>query len=411
MPWLVGTALVHSLAVTEKRGVFKSWTVLLAIFAFSLSLLGTFLVRSSVLTSVHAFASDPERGYFILVFLAVVIGSSLLLYAVRASHVKSESSFELLSRETFLLVNNILLSVTAMMVLLGTLYPLVIDALGMGKISVGPPYFNALFIPLMSILVLFLAVGAISRWKRTELSLLIKQLALPAVISVVAGVAFPFVYGEGLDLGVAMAMVLAFWVTFSLLRDLRNKTAQRQSVWAGLRKLPRSYYGMQAAHLGVAITVVGIALVSVYTEERDLRMAPGDQVVFRDYTFVFDGTTQVQGPNYRADRGQIQVLKDGQPYTVLHPEKRLYNARGNVMTEAAIDPGLFRDLYVALGEPLEQGAWAVRVQNKPFVRWLWLGGLFMTFGGLLAATDPRYRRKRKAAKAAENMAGPAEAVA
>ncbi len=399
MPWLVGTALIHSLAVTEKRGVFKSWTVLLAIFTFSLSLLGTFLVRSGVLTSVHAFASDPERGFFILAFLTVTIGSSLFLYAMRAGQVKSESSFELLSRETFLLANNVLLTVTAMMVLLGTLYPLVIDALGMGKISVGPPYFNALFIPLMSMLVLLMAAGAISRWKRTEFTLLMRQLALPALISVVAGVAFPMIYGDGFELGVAVAMVLAFWLSVAALRDLYTKTAMRESLWAGMRKLPRSYYGMQLAHLGVAVTLVGIALVSVYTEERDLRMAPGEQVEFRDYTFQFDGSAPVQGPNYRADRGQIQVFKNGEPYTVLHPEKRMYLARGNVMTEAAIDPGLFGDLYVALGEPLADGAWAVRVQSKPFVRWLWLGGLFMTFGGVLAATDPRYRRKRKQAAA------------
>lgn len=408
MPWLVGTALIHSLAVTEKRGVFKSWTVLLAIFTFSLSLLGTFLVRSGVLTSVHAFATDPERGYFILAFLAATIGSSLLLYAVRASQVKSESSFELLSRETLLLVNNVLLSVTAMMVLLGTLYPLVIDALGMGKISVGPPYFNALFIPLMSLLVVFLAAGSLSRWKRTELSLLLRQLALPGILAVVAGLVFPVIYGQGFDLAVGLSMVLAFWVTFALMRDLKNKLGNRSSVWVGLRKLPRSYYGMQLAHLGVAVTLVGIVLVSVYTEERDLRMAPGDRVEFRQYSFQFDGSAPVEGPNYRSDRGQIRVYQGDELYTVLHPEKRLYTARGNVMTEAAIDPGLFGDLYVALGEPLAGGAWAVRVQSKPFVRWLWLGGLFMTFGGLLAATDPRYRKGRKQVKASAKKAPEAE---
>ncbi|MCV6587879.1 MAG: heme lyase CcmF/NrfE family subunit [Marinobacterium sp.] len=404
MPWLVGTALIHSLAVTEKRGVFKSWTVLLAIFTFSLSLLGTFLVRSGVLTSVHAFASDPARGYFILIFLAIVIGSSLLLYAMRASQVKSESSFELFSRETFLLGNNILLSVTAMMVLLGTLYPLVIDALGMGKISVGPPYFNAMFIPLMSLLTGLLAVGALSRWKRTEMSLLVRQLALPAIVSVVAGMAFPVLYGDGFELAVALSMALAFWVTASVLRDIYNRTGQRKNPLSALVSLPRSFVGMQLAHLGVAITLVGIVLVSVYTEERDLRMAPGERVEFREFSFQFNGSMPVQGPNYRADRGQIQVFRDGERYSVLYPEKRLYTARGNVMTEAAIDPGLFGDLYVALGEPLEGGAWAVRVQSKPFVRWLWLGGLFMTFGGLLAATDARYRRKRKQKVIAEPAA-------
>ncbi|MBY4675979.1 heme lyase CcmF/NrfE family subunit [Marinobacterium arenosum] len=404
MPWLVGTALVHSLAVTEKRGVFKSWTVLLAIFAFSLSLLGTFLVRSGVLTSVHAFASDPERGYFILALLAITIGGSLLLYAVKAAHVKSESSFELLSRETFLLVNNILLVVTAMMVLLGTLYPLFIDALGMGKLSVGPPYFNALFIPLMSILVLFLGVGAISRWKRVDGKLLLKQLWLPALASLLAGIAFPLIYGDGFNGGVALAMALAFWICFSGLRDLRNKTANKPDLASGLRGLSRSYYGMVLAHVGVAVTVVGVALVSVYSEERDLRMAPGDRLAFKRYEFVFEGARHAEGPNYTSDMGVIRVLKGGEPYTELRPEKRLYTARGNVMTEAAIDPGLFGDLYVALGEPLAQGAWAVRVQHKPFVRWLWLGGLMMTLGGLLAATDPRYRKQRRRQAVAANSA-------
>ncbi|MDF2181383.1 heme lyase CcmF/NrfE family subunit [Neptuniibacter sp. CAU 1671] len=394
MPWLVGTALVHSLAVTEKRGVFKSWTVLLAIFAFSLSLLGTFLVRSGVLTSVHAFATDPERGFFILALLAITIGGSLLLYAIKAAHVKSESSFELLSRETFLLGNNILLVVVAMMVLLGTLYPLLVDALNLGKISVGPPYFNALFIPLMSVMVVLMGFGLVARWRHTRGQLL-KPLWIPAVLSIVLAAAFPYLYGGSLELGVVLGMLLVFWIVFSCLRDVLNKIANKRSFWQGLKGLSRSYYAMQLSHIGVAVTIVGMTLVSVYNEERDLRMAPGDRLDFKQYQFVFEGARHKEGPNYVSDQGVIRVLKNGEAYGMLYPEKRLYTARGNVMTEAALDPGLFRDLYVAMGESLGEGAWAVRVQHKPFVRWLWLGGLLMTAGGLLAASDPRYRKQAK----------------
>ena len=393
MPWLVGTALIHSLAVTEKRGVFKSWTVLLAIFAFSLSLLGTFLVRSGVLTSVHAFATDPERGFFILVLLAITIGGSLLLYAIKAAHVKSESSFELVSRESFLLGNNILLVVAALMVLLGTLYPLLIDALGLGKISVGPPYFNALFIPLMSALVVFLGFGVVSRWRKTKGAHLQKQLIVPMIVALVLGFAFPYFYGGEFDLTVSLGMVLVFWIVAVSVQDIWSKVALKANKLAGLRNMSRSYYAMVLAHVGVAVTIVGMTLVSIYNEERDLRMAPGDKLSFKQYEFIFDGSREVQGPNYTSDKATLRVFKGGELYGELSPEKRLYTARGNVMTEAAIDPGLTRDLYVALGEPLTDGAWAVRVQHKPFVRWLWLGGLLMTIGGLLAATDPRYRKQ------------------
>ncbi|WP_067984386.1 heme lyase CcmF/NrfE family subunit [Neptuniibacter pectenicola] len=395
MPWLVGTALIHSLAVTEKRGVFKSWTVLLAIFAFSLSLLGTFLVRSGVLTSVHAFATDPERGYFILALLAITIGGSLLLYAIKAAHVKSESRFELISRETLLLGNNILLVIVALMVLLGTLYPLLIDALGKGKISVGPPYFNALFVPLMSALVVLMGAGIVSRWRQTKGSYIAKQLLIPMVFSLVLGASFSVVYGDQFDWSVTLGMVLAFWIVCVSIKDIWNKVANKSNPFKGLKKLSRSYYAMVLAHVGVAVTIVGMTLVTVYNEERDLRMAPGDTLTFKQYEFIFDGISVVQGANFEADQAQIRVLKDGEPYGSLHPEKRFYKARGNVMTEADIDPGLTRDLYVALGEPLDGGAWAVRIQHKPFVRWLWLGGLLMTLGGLLAATDPRYRKQAK----------------
>ncbi len=402
MPWLVGTALVHSLAVTEKRGVFKSWTVLLAIFTFSLSLLGTFLVRSGVLTSVHAFATDPERGFFVLVLLAISIGGSLLLYALRAAHVKSDSSFALLSRETMLLVNNIVLVVVCLMVLLGTLYPLLIDALGMGKISVGPPYFNSLFVPLMALLVLFMSVGTVSRWKQSQAKQLSLVLWLPALLAVLCGLATPLLMDGNFNLLAAAAMALAYWVFFSQLRDMYAKVRSKRRLRDGLRGLSRSYCGMVMAHTGIAALVVGVTMVSLYSEARDLRMAPGDKVEFGQYSFIFDGVREHQGPNYVSDMARIRVLKNGEAYTEMFPEKRFYKVRGDVMTEAAIDGGLFRDLYVAMGESLGDGAWAVRVQHKPFVRWLWLGGLLMTFGGLLAATDPRYRKqaRRKAPVAA-----------
>jgi len=397
MPWLVGTALVHSLAVTEKRGVFKSWTVLLAIFAFSLSLLGTFLVRSGVLTSVHAFATDPERGYFVLALLAITIGGSFLLYAIKAAHVKSESSFEWLSRETFLLLNNVVLVVICLMVLLGTLYPLVMDALGLGKISVGPPYFNAMFVPLTSILAVLLGIGSLARWKKTESRYLVQQLWLPAVIAVISGFAITYWVYAGLDATTIVGITLAVWVLLSVLRDVLNKVMTKiragSAPFSGLTRLSRSYYAMTLAHLGLAVSIVGVCLVSVYSEERDLRMAPGDTLEFADYTFIFEGSRKVQGPNFIADQGVLRVLKSGEPYITMHPEKRVYQARGNMMTEADIDAGLFRDLYVALGEPLTDGAWAVRIQHKPFVRWIWLGALMMTAGGLLSATDPRYRKQ------------------
>jgi cytochrome c-type biogenesis protein CcmF len=394
MPWLVGTALVHSLAATEKRGVFKSWTVLLAIFAFSLSLLGTFLVRSGVLTSVHAFATDPERGYFILALLAITIGGSFLLYAIKAAHVKSESSFELVSRESFLLINNILLVIVCLMVLLGTLYPLIIDAMSLGKISVGPPYFNALFVPLISIMVVFMGIGSVTRWKKTDPHYLLKQLGIPAVIAVALGSIFPLIYAGAFEFKTALGMVLAFWIVLAVLRDVLNKVKNKQTLSAGLKGLSRSHLAMMIAHIGVAVSITGVALVSIYNEERDLRMMPGDSLAFENFTFIFEGSKHIEGPNYTADRGILTVLKEGEPYTTMHPEKRLYTARGSVMTEADIDPGLFGDIYVAMGEPLEGGAWAIRVQYKPFVRWIWLGGLLMAFGGVLAASDPRYRKQR-----------------
>ncbi len=391
MPWLVGTALIHSLAVTEKRGVFKSWTVLLAIAAFSLSLLGTFLVRSGVLTSVHAFATDPERGVFILAFLLVVVGGSLALFAVRAPVVKSQVGFGLWSRETLLLVNNIVLVVSAAMILLGTLYPLVLDALTGAKLSVGPPYFNALFLPLMALLMAVISVGVLVRWKDTPLKWLAGMLAPVLVASVVLAVIATFLHGD-FHWAVLAVCLLAFWVILAGVRDILDKT-RHKGLLKGLPSLGRSYWGMQMAHFGFAVCALGAVLTSLGSYERDLRMAPGDSVELGGYRFQFEGAVHHEGPNFISDKGTVRVFDGERQISVLHPEKRLYTVQQATMTEAGIDAGFTRDLFVALGEPLEQGAWAVRIHIKPFVRWIWLGALLMGLGGFLAAADKRYRIK------------------
>jgi len=391
MPWLVGTALLHSLAVTEKRGLFKNWTVLLAIAAFSLSLLGTFLVRSGVLTSVHAFASDPTRGVFILVFLLVVVAASLLLFAMRAPSVKSKVGFSLLSQETLLLVNNIVLVVATAMVLIGTLYPLILDSLTGAKLSVGPPYFNALFNPLIAILMFALGVGVTMRWKNTPVAWLVKMLGPVLLVSAALSLLLTLLADE--FNGMAMLVYfLSAWVVFAGLRDVFEKT-RHKGLWTGVRGLSRSYMGMQLGHLGLAVCAIGVVLSSHYSAERDLKMAVGDRVELGKYGFVFEGAQHHEGPNYIADRGTIRIFKGDKEIALLHPEKRLYVVQQMPMTEAGIDPGFTRDLYVALGEPLENGAWAVRLQVKPFVRWIWLGALLTGLGGVLAACDPRYRRK------------------
>jgi cytochrome c-type biogenesis protein CcmF len=393
MPWLVGTALIHSLAVTEKRGVFKSWTVLLAIAAFSLSLLGTFLVRSGVLTSVHAFASDPARGVFILIFLLMVVGGSLTLFAFRAPVVKSQVGFALWSRETLLLGNNLILVVVASMILLGTLYPLVVDALSGAKMSVGPPYFNALFVPLMALLMLVMAVGVLVRWKDTPVKWLVGMLAPVLVGSAVLAVIAAFVLKDS-QWGSLATFFLAAWVLLAGVRDVLDKT-RHKGVLKGVRGLTRSYWGMQVAHVGIAVCALGVVLSSQNSAERDLRMAPGEQTYLGGYVFIFEGAKHIQGPNFTSDEGTIRVLEGGKQVTVLYPEKRLYTVQQSMMTEAGIDAGLRRDLYVALGEPLENGAWAVRLRVKPFVRWIWFGGLLTGLGGVLAASDRRYRVKVK----------------
>ena len=391
MPWLVGTALLHSLAVSEKRGLFKNWTLLLAILAFSLSLLGTFLVRSGVLTSVHAFASDPDRGYFVLVLLAITVGGSLLLFALRATTVESQVGYRFWSRETFLLSNNVLLVIAALTILLGTLYPLFLDALGGGKISVGPPYFNAAFVPLMVLLVVAMGFGLGSKWKRINPNELLRLLRSPALIAVVLGLAFPFTYAGEFNASTALAAALLVWLLAASWVDL-SRRLRHQNWWRGLRQLNPGYYGMLMAHLGVGVMALGIAVVSHYSVQKDLRMGVGDQATLGQYEFTFMGVKNVVGPNFTAVEGQVKVVKDSDFVAYLLPQKRTYTSRGQVMTEASIDPALSRDIYVAMGEPLSDGAWAMRLHIKPLIRWIWLGALMMALGGMLAVWDKRYRR-------------------
>src|SRR5882724_3072023 len=393
MPWLIGTGLIHSLAVTEKRGAFRSWTVLLAILAFALSLLGTFLVRSGVLTSVHAFATDPTRGIFILALLALVIGGSLLLYVWRAPKIGLGGGFEPLSRESFLLANNVIFAAAAGSVLLGTLYPLALDASGLGKISVGPPYFETVFVPLMAPALFLMGVGPLARWKQASVPDLASRLRWALAASVLAALALPFAMGRWGAL-VALGVLLAAWVAASgfvqLYEKVRN-AAGGASAWARLQSVPRATYGMLLAHFGVAVFVVGVTMVKGYESEKDVRMEPGDTVELGGYTFRFDGVRDVTGPNYVAGRARITVSRSGSPVTTLYPEKRIYRVQNMPMTEAAIDTGFTRDLYVSLGDAVSASAWVVKVQHKPFIDWIWGGCLLMALGGALAASDRRYR--------------------
>ncbi|WP_312769563.1 heme lyase CcmF/NrfE family subunit [Pseudoxanthomonas mexicana] len=391
MPWLVGAALIHSQAVTEKRGAFRGWTLLLAIAAFSLSLLGTFLVRSGVITSVHAFAADPSRGVFILVFLGIVIGSSLLLYAWRAPQLADDASeksyFAASSRETLLLANNLLLAAACAMVLLGTLYPLIADALDLGKISVGPPYFSLLFTVLMAPLVALVPFGPLTKWQRDKASRLGAMLLPWLLLSIVLAVVAYFVAPQG-KLKAAAGILGAAWVGLGTVRF----------VWSRLRANGRftpEMLGMTLAHTGIAVFLVGALLVEALNVQRELAVKPGQTVEVGRWGFHFQGVDETQGPNYLSDRGHVQVLRDGRPVTLLHPEKRAYASGGQVMTEAGIRPGVLGDVYVAIGEPLGDGAWALRVHIKPFVRWIWLGAALMALGGFVTAADRRFRNHRK----------------
>lgn len=407
MPWLVGTALIHSLAVTEKRGAFKAWTVLLAIFAFSLSLLGTFLVRSGVLTSVHAFATDPERGIFILGFLVTIIGGSLAVFAWRASQIRSTVKFQLMSKETALLLNNVILVVACFSVLLGTLYPLALDALGAGKISVGPPYFNAVFIPLTAPLAALIGVGVLARWRKDSGKRLVSNLKRSFIFSLVASIVLVFLMPK-FEWGAVLALILAIWIMLVTFKWIIERKTAGRSLLQTMSNISGSGWGMSIAHIGVAIFVVGITLTTLYSAEKDVRLEPGMTYELGGYAFLFNGVVKSKGPNYEAFRGSVDVSLNGKLINTLNPEKRSYKT-GLPMTEAGIDAGLFRDLFVALGEPLgTNGAWSVRLYHKPFVRWIWLGGLLMSFGGLIAAMDKRYYRlRRKALLASSHAAGTA----
>jgi len=385
MPWLVGTALIHSLMVTEKRGSFKAWTVLLAISAFSLSLLGTFLVRSGVLNSVHAFASDPTRGVFILIFLAVVVGSSLTLFAWRAGSVSLGAKMAWVSRESVLLSNSVLLVVATAAVLLGTLYPMVIDALNMGKLSVGPPYFNTVFIPLMVPVLFLMVLGVRARWRESTLQEWLHPLRRIGVAALVSGCLVSLYFGW--SWGVAGGMALGVWVILGTLEPAVERLRKPG-------KIPLSFFAMHCAHLGMAVLVIGVTLSKGYEVEKDVRIAAGDTVTLGDYSFELKRVTEVMGPNYVAKRAEVLVTRNGDTVATLFPEKRRYPSTAMPMTEAAIDTNLWRDLYVSLGEPLNNPAqeWSMRFYLKPFLLWVWLGVLMMVFGGLLAVTDKRYRR-------------------
>ena len=394
MPWLVATALIHSLAVTEKRGSFKSWTVLLAITAYSLSLLGTFLVRSGVITSVHSFASDPARGLFILIMLAITVGSALALFAWRAPKVGLGARFSMLSRETMLLANNVLLVVATGAVMLGTLYPLILDALGLGKISVGAPYFDAVFVPIMAVLVFFMGIGPLARWKHDELPALGKRLRWAAGVTVVTAALGAWIGGE-MTLGSVVGLLMAFWIVASVAAELWERVRPvggvRTRVLHRLGQVPRATAGMMLAHIGVAVFVFGVTMVGTYDIERDVAMSPGDSTTVRGYTFTYMGAQGVRGPNFDAMRGHLVVTRNGKPVSDMYPEKRIYRVQRNPMTEAAIDSRIQGDLYVQLGEVIKGETWLVRIWVKPFVSWIWFGCLLMGLGGVLAVTDRRYR--------------------
>ena len=394
MPWLVGTALIHSLAVTEKRGAFKVWTVLLSICAFSLSLLGTFLVRSGVLTSVHAFATDPSRGLFILLYLVIVIGGALLLFAIRAPAVGLGEKFDVVSRESFLLANNVVLAAAAGSVLLGTMYPLLIDAIGGGKISVGPPYFDAVFAAIMAPGIFLMGLGPLAKWKKASMPEIGVRLKLAAIISLVSALLVPSIMGK-LTLMLAVGVFMGVWVLSTTLILLQNRINTRQTASAtlleNLNGIPLAFYGMLVAHFGIGVFILGVTLVKGYETEQDVRMEINDVAQVDDLAFIFKGAKEVKGPNYIASQGTFMVNSGDKTIGMLYPEKRFYPVQGATMTEADIDPGVFKDLYVSLGEPLENGAWSVRIYIKPFVQWIWAGCIIMALGGLLALCDRRYR--------------------
>ena len=394
MPWLAGTALIHSLAVTEKRGSFKAWTVLLAILAFSLCLLGTFLVRSGILVSVHAFASDPTRGLYILAYLVVVIGGSLTLYAYKGNQIRSRDNAERYSRETLLLLNNILLMTALCVVFLGTLLPLVHKQLGLGSISIGSPFFDQMFLIIMTPFALLLGIGPLVKWRRDQFS----EIRIPVVVSVIvmaiAGFALPYFLQNKLTVSAVLGTMMSVIIVLLSLYEMKQRATHRESFFKGITKLSRSHWGMILAHLGVAMTVWGIAFSQNFSVERDVRMAVGDTVQIANYDFKFAGVSDENGPNYMGGKAQIDISKAGKLEATLFAEKRFYTVSKMPMTEAAINWGFTRDLYVALGEKIDDNSWALRLYYKPFIRWIWIGGLFMALGGLLCMFDRRYRFSR-----------------
>jgi cytochrome c-type biogenesis protein CcmF len=393
MPWLIGTALIHSLAATEKRGVFKAWTILLSVLAFSLSLLGTFLVRSGVLISVHSFATDPARGLFILIFLGVVIGGSLLLYAWRAPRIISHVQFQFVSRETAILLNNIVFGVLCFSVFLGTLYPLFLDALGLGKISVGPPYFDFVFKIIGFPLALIAGAGALLRWKKDSAKRIQTSSITIFAAAVITGIIVPLRmdhYSMGASLGIFCGTII---IMFSL--KILIDRARKADISRAIRSTPLSIYGMVTAHIGMGVFIIGVTMTNVYSVEKDIRLSPGESHSIGNYQFNFRGIQSITGPNYEAVQGNFDVSQNQTKVTRLSPQKRTYLVQKNPMTEAAIDAGFTRDLYIAMGEPLGNQAWAVRIYYKPFIRWIWLGALLMALGGLLGASDRRYRKSVK----------------
>ncbi|WP_373767929.1 heme lyase CcmF/NrfE family subunit [Glaesserella sp.] len=393
MPWIAGTALIHSLAVTEKRSTFKAWTVLLAILAFSLCLLGTFLVRSGILVSVHAFASDPTRGLYILAYLVIVVGGSLLLYAYQGSKIKSLDNSERYSRESMLLLNNVLLMAFLSVVFLGTILPLIHKQIGLGTISIGAPFFNQMFMILMVPFAFLLGIGPLVKWRRDQFSAIRKPVIVSLLLMTVLGFALPYWFADTIMVGVVLGTMMSVIIVALSVYELHQRATHRHPFITGLFKLSRSHWGMVLAHLGVAVSVFGIAFSQHFSIEKDVRMNVGDSVQILDYNFTFKGIRDSNGPNYIGGTADIEISRNGQYEAALQAEKRFYNVSRMSMTEAAIDWGFTRDLYAALGERFEDGSWALRLYYKPFIRWIWIGGLFMAFGGILCMADRRYRLK------------------
>lgn len=417
MPWLGGVALLHSLAVTEKRGVFKAWTIMLAIFTFALSLLGTFLVRSGVITSVHSFAADPTRGLFILVILGVVIGGGLAMFAWRGWRLTQESHYQLKSRETLLVINNIIILVATIVVVIGTLYPMLADALKLGQVSVGAPYFNALFVPLTWLLLLFLAIGPVSRWKKDTRPLLGTGLAILASCFVLAGVLSYFL-ASNININIFMSAALCLWVLVWMVIDIKDKTRNARSLGAGLKRLHMGYWGMQLAHLGILLSVMGIAITTSLSIEKDIAMQKNQSVEVQGYQFTMDELKKIRGANFDATQAVVSVRKNNQVVATLYPEKRHYVVSQMPMTEASIQYNPFRDIYMAMGEPIlgvnqseaDATKWAVRIYIKPGVRWVWWGGFVIALGAILSMFDKRYRKLPRLADMGDDKLGNLAAI-